>query len=453
MASAAKKEAKIWVKAIVDKVKEKVVYVEADHTFVDILFSFITLPIGTVIRLLKNNEADHELMQPLRSLKNLYQSLVDFPECFLATEECKHLLLNPRSISYDHCTKLKIKLDDTEPLNYFTCASCAISSFFFVSTCSKAKCWKCGNLMSREVGYNKADVSSGGDGVFVSDIANFIVTDELCVMPYTSANSIHLLSKHGISDKSSLENIKLHMDCEQMLNLLRVALSFGSVFSYIVFHRKNLFLLPSYRLGQTDLMKKEQVLTSKIHLEVYMQTSTRKVLFAEAKEDFVDFLFGFLSIPLGTVIGKLLSEASFSGCIVNVFKSISKMSVGRYIKSQDIKDMLLKPHIGQQFSSKHQMFSLKGTPSHYEFLELKSSMIIGGLLKQSGMFIVTEELIITPASSCSTLDTLNDFKVSFKDVEKHEISIGLTEGLKILKASLSSRSILTDSLEHLLKKK
>ncbi|MFS7965928.1 hypothetical protein Hanom_Chr09g00767921 [Helianthus anomalus] len=67
------------------------------------------------------------------------------------------------------------------------------------------------------------------------------------------------------------------------------------------------------------------------------------------------------------------------------------------------------------------------------------------------MFIMTNDLIITPSSSYSTLNTLNDLKVSFFDIKRDEISIGLIEGLKILKASLKSRSTLTDSLEHLLK--
>ncbi|KAJ0751890.1 hypothetical protein HanPI659440_Chr09g0317981 [Helianthus annuus] len=44
----------------------------------------------------------------------------------------------------------------------------------------------------------------------------------------------------------------------------------------------------------------------------------------------------------------------------NIFKSISNMGVGRCLKCQDIKDMLLKPHFGQQYSLKHQLFPIKG---------------------------------------------------------------------------------------------
>ncbi|MFS7965924.1 hypothetical protein Hanom_Chr09g00767871 [Helianthus anomalus] len=99
---------------------------------------------------------------------------------------------------------------------------------------------------------------------------------------------------------------------------------------------------------QSVFIKKETSASSKMVLEVCLQKSTGKLLFAEAKEDFVEFLFCFLSIPLGTVIETLMNGASSISCMDNIFKSISSMSVGRYLKSQEIKDMLLKPHFGQQ---------------------------------------------------------------------------------------------------------
>ncbi|KAI7743916.1 hypothetical protein M8C21_032027 [Ambrosia artemisiifolia] len=460
MADTPAKEAKISVKVIIDKVNRRVVYAEADHAFVDILFSFMTLPMGTIVRLL--GKVADKRFEALGSLNNLYQSLKDFPECYLSTEECKFLLMNPRSLSFDHCTKLKLKLDDTEPLNYFKCATCSIDSFSqaFISTCNKAKCRGCGKLMNKEVGYKKPNVCVGGrGGVFVSDIATFIVTDDLRVMPYTSASSIRLLTDFGITDHSCLDDLKLDMGCEEIFHLLKMALSLNSAFTYLVFNR----IIPirdlvvpdqSSTLDQTALMKKEEVsATTKMRLEVSLQRSTGKLLFAEAKEDFVDFLFEFLSIPLGTVVGELLKGASSVTCMDNIFKSLSNMNVGRYIKSQDIKDMLLKPHIGQLFSSKNQVFPLEVIPSSpLRAQDLKDPRIDGGRLKQSGMFIVTDDLIITPSSSYATLNTLKDLKVSFDDIERCEISIGLIECVKILKASLKSRLILTDSLEHLLKK-
>ncbi|PNX68281.1 hypothetical protein L195_g056963, partial [Trifolium pratense] len=41
----------VSLKVMVDKVRNKVVYAEAGKDFVDVLFSFLTLPMGTIARL------------------------------------------------------------------------------------------------------------------------------------------------------------------------------------------------------------------------------------------------------------------------------------------------------------------------------------------------------------------------------------------------------------------
>lgn len=188
------------------------VYAEADHTFVDILYSFITLPLGTIVRLVAKQ--DDKKLDAFGSLKNLYQSLKDFPECYLAKEECKYLLLNPRSLSYDHCRNLKLNVDDTDPLTYFMCAKCSKIFDPFYSTCNKAKCKVCGKMMEQEVDQKSSVCVSGG--VFASDIVTFIVTDDLCIMPYTSATIIRLLTDLGFTDNSRLEEKNIYIGCEQV---------------------------------------------------------------------------------------------------------------------------------------------------------------------------------------------------------------------------------------------
>ncbi|MFS7965971.1 hypothetical protein Hanom_Chr09g00768371 [Helianthus anomalus] len=241
-----------------------------------------------------------------------------------------------------------------------------------------------------------------------------------------------------------------------MLYFLKLALSIKCPFTQLVFSK--IYPLRCYwkfennTADPCDLRTKEISASSKMLLEVSLQKSTGKLLFAEAKEDFVEFLFGFLSIPLGTVIGTLTNGASSYSCMDNILKSISNMSVGRYLKSQPIKDMLLKPHIGQKFSSKHQVFSLKAVPTVATDHGKKDPRIDGGFLKQSGMFMVTDDLTITPSSSFSTMDVLKKLKVQPEDIERYEVSIGLQEGLSMLKASLKSCSTLTKSLEHELNK-
>ncbi|KAL6838849.1 hypothetical protein ACP4OV_031285 [Aristida adscensionis] len=45
-------EPAIAVKLFVDKEKRKVLFAESDKEFVDVLFSFLTMPLGAIVRLL-----------------------------------------------------------------------------------------------------------------------------------------------------------------------------------------------------------------------------------------------------------------------------------------------------------------------------------------------------------------------------------------------------------------
>ncbi|KAK1416889.1 hypothetical protein QVD17_26008 [Tagetes erecta] len=525
-------EAKISIKVFVDKVKKRVLYTEADHTFLDILFSFMTLPMGTIVRLLEKH--DDTKFEALPSFNNLYQSLKDLPDLYFATEQCKSMLLNPQSVSYDHCRKLHLMVDDdTEPVEYLVCENCCPTGSLFsifdkamclkcgkmmneLSYCSffdepdyirsydrsrklklivddtepveyyvcefclprgsllsifdKAKCLKCGEMMNK---YDLCDPLSSppicipnhkacvDGGVFVSVIATFMVTDDLSVTPYTATGCIQLLTDLGITDTSNLEELKIDIGCTQMLHLLKLSLSLDSPLTHLVFGQNCSFqdtskmalsnLDPLSVFNDHGEMKKDISFSSKIVVELFLLKSSGKLLFAEAKKDFVDFLFGFLSISLATVTGTLMKGASGVSCMDNIFNSISNMSVGSYLKSQHIKDMLLETRFGQHYVSKNQLFGLEGTPFYRRNFKLKDPRIDEEYLKHSGMFIVTDDLVVTPSSSYSTIDALIKLKVQLDDIERHEISIGLEEGFKILKASLRSRSTLTAFFEHQLK--
>ncbi|KAK1418509.1 hypothetical protein QVD17_27654 [Tagetes erecta] len=435
MADTTAKEAKISMKVIVDKVKKRVVYAEADHTFVDILFSFLTLPMGTIVRLLGKHD-DTEL-EVLGSLNNLYQSLKNFPECYLATEDSKFMLLNPRSLSYYHTKNLKLKIDDTEPMKYFGCRYHLCENVNKFMLCKNVpgkdfsfrRCGSCNLMMELTHVYWDSSYSfvSSGASVFVSDIETYIVTDDLCVEPYTSAISIRLLADFGITDMNHLEERSIEMSSYQMLHFLKTALSIVYPLTYLVFSiikypvRELLGDGQDFTVDQCSLLKKDVSACSKMRLEVSLQKSTGRLLFAEAKEDFVEFLFGFLSIPLGTIIGTLMNGASSFSCMDNVYKSISNV------------------------------FPLKGVPARLSE-QHKDPRIDGSLLKHNGMFMVTDDLKISPSNSSSTIDILKTLEVLPKDIERHEVSFGLKEGLIMLNASLDSCSTLTRSLEHQFKK-
>lgn len=68
------------------------------------------------------------------------------------------------------------------------------------------------------------------------------------------------------------------------------------------------------------------------------------------------------------------------------------------------------------------------------------------------MFIVTDDLVVTPLSYISSICFLSKLQIRRSEIEEQMIEIGTDEALSILKASLSSSEALTNGLSHILKK-
>ncbi|PWA63685.1 hypothetical protein CTI12_AA350620 [Artemisia annua] len=450
MAATTPNEAKISLKLMVHKEKKRVIFAEADNHFVDILFSFMTFPMGTIVRLLE--KIPDQKVKALGSLQNLYQSLTDFPVTSLSTEESKLMMLNPRSSLYEHCRNLILKIDDTEPIKYFTCEkmSCIQHSDATFSTCNRARCSLCGNHMTREMGYKSSTTDTGGScvdgGVFVTNITTFIVTDDLRVMPNYASFSIQLLCDAGITDASQLEERTFDVVHDQILILLKMVILSSHPLTDLVFSRTHYNDIPA-----------------KHKLETLMQDVLNK-------------------IPLGTVVGKLMNGNSSVVSLDNLFASMASMDVG-YIKSQGLKDVLLQAQLAWNHVSQNEIFSLNVSKSSqvychsYAYVPLsyeskprpsfayltnytafcqgsercqaitfKNPRAHGSLLKPLLRLMLTDDLAITPISSISTIMMLNKLQVPLNDIEEHEVSVGIEEGLRILKASLKSRSPLSDAL-------
>ncbi|KAG5525783.1 hypothetical protein RHGRI_032164 [Rhododendron griersonianum] len=91
------------LKILVEKEKNRIVFVEANKDFVDVLFSFLTIPIATIFGLTR----EHSLEWEFGCLNNLYETLEKFDEDFLSSEH-KGILLRPRCATDIYCRNLKV---------------------------------------------------------------------------------------------------------------------------------------------------------------------------------------------------------------------------------------------------------------------------------------------------------------------------------------------------------
>ncbi|KAD4179865.1 hypothetical protein E3N88_28456 [Mikania micrantha] len=184
---------------MVHKDEKRVIFAEADSNFVDTLFSIMTLPLATIVRLL--HKVPDEKLKPIGSLSNLYQSLLDLSTNCFSSEENKWLMLNPKTVAHDTCRKLKLNINDEEPTEYYTCEDidCSRRNGARFSTCNLARCIYCGKMMNKRINYEDTTVVDNGcSGVFASDLTSFMVTDDLRVISNSPGSMVQFLCEVGI---------------------------------------------------------------------------------------------------------------------------------------------------------------------------------------------------------------------------------------------------------------
>jgi hypothetical protein len=222
----------IPLKILVDKQRNKVVFVEAIKEFIDTLFSFLSLPLGTIIRLLStnnnNNEQQKQLLESsdtsqfLGSIGNLYKSVQNIiPHDVWNNLVCKQMLLYPKNSCESLCMNLFFNIDDTEPSNkIFVCDSCMNFTTFQNLNCT---CGKPTNRQPLDLDSDGQESSTSVDvqsAVFVSNNAlMFMVFDDLKIVPSSLVISMQLLMELGYSDLTQLEEIKHNIGKQEVMML------------------------------------------------------------------------------------------------------------------------------------------------------------------------------------------------------------------------------------------
>lgn len=81
--------------------------------------------------------------------------------------------------------------------------------------------------------------------------------------------------------------------------------------------------------------------TTVLTMKLLVDTRSRRVLYAEAGKEVVDFLFSLLSFPLGAVT-KLLTTGAMVGSVGNLYGSVKNLDAGYYVCRRDAKNALLE---------------------------------------------------------------------------------------------------------------
>ncbi|KAL7205774.1 hypothetical protein ACSBR2_018657 [Camellia fascicularis] len=450
MASDASKS--ITLKILVEKEKNRVVFAESNKDFADVIFSFMTLPIGTIVELIR----EHLLKGEIGCFNNLYESVEDLDEEYLRSEH-KEMLLHPRSAAEIYHRNLKLNLIESNSRSkYYVCrgSNCSFLSYYQTSCCL------CGKPLELEV--NLSNPVSQDGGVFVKPTARFMISDDFKVLPLSTMAGLSLLSNFGTMDDSKIEERTVNLGKNEVLKLLKCSLTSRTPLSDTIMEppiSKTSFTVCRGKYGPRSTRLSQNVDT-KINLKLIINKSNNRALYAEVEENFVDVLCSFLAFPIGYVF-KEFSSLSFKGCMGNLFKSIQDTNINKFFKSEEMKDIVVNPKVAPglacgnkligieeavnpSFSTLSSLFKTKCSDLNSNSL-IGEAKIGGGFMKGPSMFMVTDNLSITPLSPVSGISLINRLKVPLSDVEELEVPMGEEETLRLLVASLVSRSALTDA--------
>ncbi|CAN1364902.1 hypothetical protein LINPERPRIM_LOCUS45327 [Linum perenne] len=202
---------------------------------------------------------------------------------------------------------------------------------------------------------------------------------------------------------------------------------------------------------------------TQVSLKLLIDKQTRKVVYAEAGKEFVDFILTILSLPLGTVTS-LLSINNMIGCIGSLYHSVQNLESSYIIESPTqnrtsilnptelylpTKNTTLLPSYGP---SGTRLFYTCPTSEKHDKLVTADRQAICPYCKQQ-MNTCREERFVKGAASYMIMDNLEVkamstvsimaafSRVSLKDVGALEEKV--FKGLKILKASLMTQAVLS----------
>nr|XP_011460900.1 PREDICTED: uncharacterized protein LOC105350492 isoform X1 [Fragaria vesca subsp. vesca] len=465
----------ISLKALVDKESNKVIFIESDNDFVDVLFSLLTIPIGTIVKLTSRQSV------PLHigCLNNLYESVAKIDAQHFENEAYRDMLLCPQNRADSYCKNLKLKIDDYVPKGYFLCESwnCTFFENRLLSHYKGDRC-QCGRCMNLSCTLTGPSLSKQDGSIFVKKASRLMITDDLHVMSPLSAATCSLITNLGLGNENSeVEQMSFKVDVNQVMELLMSSLVSKTPLSEILLRNKEQKLTSENLCGRIciglpdsrdALIENEE----KISVKLTVIKSKNIVCYAEAGEDFVNLLFSFLTLPLGVIL-RHMQDAPWDGCIDHLFKSAHDLD-DQYLKSNYHREILLGSKTCPGFSYENYFFGTEDgfvAPYYYAFwwnserrlrdilttdkslipsnavtvpLKLKNNQSPQGYLKGATMFTVTDKLIIRPLSPILGFSVLNELKVPIADIKEETVEVGKVEALHLLVASFVCDSALTN---------
>ncbi|KAG8043330.1 hypothetical protein GUJ93_ZPchr0458g22272 [Zizania palustris] len=352
---------------------------------------------------------------------------------------------------------------------------------------------------------------AGSNGVFVKGCFKFIITDDLQVAPASTSLMLSLFEKFRVRDPVFLEQINLQLNAEKISSLLKRSLTTNQALTALYFNvpctndDSSLYTLPEnlHCKQEADVDNKP----NNVKIKVLQTKNNLLLLYADVGDDFIDLLFGLLSIPLGSII-RTYGKRSSTGCVDSIYSSIDGSAMG-YMNPERL-TLLQSPNVAPFYGSgisdmlqaeeaaprqklinrcfkcfKNDGFSCHARcevvtpffalnsyvhaysnckvwsaspncnyrPCSARLREVDPKLPRGGSHTSVGFvkpgnqkFMVTDDLRVLPLSLTSTMQVVSESKIPSKDLVEKELSLTKVQVMELLRAAAVTRNTLSSAL-------
>lgn len=472
----------VTINLMVDTTRNRVLFADCGGDFVDIVLSYLTLPMSSVFRLTGNDG-----LHAAGSINNIYGSVLSLENHYFRNKACKSMLLHPLDAAVSKIqNSLAMSVEYTsETRSLFYCQKCFLDKRT-VCLYSGAKC-ACGGIM------NGCVSSRIGDGikrpVFVKEGFRYIITDDFMISKASTDSVVALMQNISIGDRGRMEKREVHVKSSHVLHLLKCCLvSAPTLLSDTFLDNKETTnrTQPPEEISRSHVPTTQAVEgessspTNNIVLKLFVNKIDKKLVHAETCEEFVDFLFSILCIPVGCIAMLLDSQINL-GCLQNIHRSVASLSAADCIKNSDMKNVLASPKSPPSSTIKNKQL-IKLVESNPEILlycskfpncdygkkieidtfmqgcckyrhiqtpvslhdpkQYPSSESTTGFLTKSG-YMISDDLNIKVLSGITVASNLLNAAVE-GELELITVEVGPQQALDLLRASVTSKTALTD---------
>ncbi|KAF7062398.1 hypothetical protein CFC21_069006 [Triticum aestivum] len=385
----------IKIKLAMDRPRNRVLLADAGSDFVDVLLSFLTLPLSAL----------QSCAIGASSLRGCLSNLCDSVDhlrnsSLLKVEACHGMLLTPAHTNEFQLCKSTHSTNDLEI----------------------SRLCKCSLVMARVLHVYE---QVGCKETFVGGKERYVISDDMKIKP-ASTSTMLLLPQAFDSDGigHGFEEVEVSVSRTQGTDNHKAT---HATMTPII--RQNIIPLDQDSAG------------SEWKIKVFYHTREKKVMYAECNHEFVDMLLGFLTYPISCVIKNMGAGTCHLGrCFDNLYRSVTDLDdVGRLTGVLS-----------------NMMFMDPGVMPFDIFTNIKSYRALACRcpkddnthycwhpeLVEGGNYVVGDDLLVHQASAMSIMK--HWCGIDKANVLQMGIAVGKREAVALLRALLTSETALTD---------